>query len=230
MEINNNDSVDDILNEIRNSELYKNDCNKKDLEKENSSFDDFNEETKDDVRNKDVIDDKKLDKESSVIQELSYSLTQSEAYKCLKKAKIIKTVGARAIVFTVVLILAAAGFFISYFYQKNINNLIFGGISLAIIAIIWIFPTFHLQKLAKMNSNGKVITANVYTNKIVIGKEEESWTIRLDKSNKYKRYDDILMFYTTDEGQFFVIPVRALDKDKKEEILKLIEEGTLAYK
>lgn len=167
--------------------------------------------------------------DSRLLQSISYTLTQQEAYQCLKRSKIIKTVGTRAVLFTIILSIAAIGFFVSYFVQKNINNLVFALLSLLVIAVIWVFPTIHLKKLAKANADKRTICADIYTDRIDIGKDDKKWTIDLDNSNRFKIYGDILLFYTTQEGQYFVIPLRVIDAENREKIISIIKQGTLLY-
>lgn len=182
-----------------------------------------------DVKNSEIYKEN-ANKESKLLQKLSYSLTQQEAYFCIKKAGIIKTSGKRAIVYTVLMVLAAAGFLTSYLIQRNINYLILSILCALVIAVVWIFPTLHLKKLAKINASGKVITADIYTDKIIIGGDEDKWTINLDNTNRFAQYENVLIFHTTEQGQFFIIPTRVIDEDKREQIIQAVTKGTLPYK
>lgn len=215
MSEDNLDQVDKILDEIRrNSSAKKNE-------------EDFDNDKSDIKENK--APDEQNESQEETMERLSYSLTEPEAYLCLKKAGLYKTSGKRAVVYTVLMALAAAGFLISYIIQKNINWLVFAIISLCVIAVIWIVPTFHLKRLSKLNSNGKVINAAIYKDKIEINSNENSWKINLDRTNSFARYDDILMFRITENNQFFVIPVRVISGDKLEKILNVIEQGTIPF-
>lgn len=175
-----------------------------------------------------ILDDLKKAKQEvditgNLLGEISYSLTYNEAYHCLKNAGLYKTSGKRAIVYTVLMVIAALGFLISYIVKNDINWLIFSGVSIAVIVVIWLVPAIQLKKLAKINSDGKIIKARIYRDKILINTNDEKWEISLDTKNRLKIYDDIYIFYTGEKGQIFVIPTRVLN----EEIIKVIKSSSI---
>lgn len=130
------------------------------------------------------------------LEEVSYALTQQEAYLCLKKAGIFKTSGKRAIVYTILMIIAAAGFFVSFLLGQNVNWLVFAIISLLIIAVIWLVPYFQLKRLAKENAKGNVIKAKITEEKITIIGNDSSWKIPLDQTSRLSQGDGLLVFHT----------------------------------
>lgn len=168
---------------------------------------------------------KEIDITEHLLGEFSYSLTYNEAYHCLKNAGLYKTSGKRAIVYTVLMAIAALGFFFSYIVRNDINWLIFSIISLAVIAVIWAVPAFQLKKLAKINSDGRIIKAKVYKDKILIDANNDKWEISLDTTNRLKIFDDIYIFYTGEKGQIFVIPTRVLDENK--EVVEAIKSSSI---
>lgn len=166
--------------------------------------------------------------EPVLIEKVSFSLTTEEALNCLKKARVIKTTGKRASIYCIILGICAVAFFADFLIKKDYNPLIFSILSLAIIAIIIIAPNISLNKLAKENSNGKIIGAEIFSDKIVIGKGEESWNINLDNSCAVAQENNMYIFFTKDK-QLFAIPKRAISQDNSQEIEKLIIDGTNEY-
>ena len=167
--------------------------------------------------------------ERQFLEEISYSLTQQEAYLCLEKAGIFKTSGRRAVVYTVLMIIAAAGFFISFLVGQNVNWLVFAIVSLLIIAVIWLVPYFQLKRLAKENAKGNVIKAKITEEKIVITGNDSSWKIPLDQTSRLSQGDGLLVFHTQNK-QLFVIPQRAIHPENLQKVQRLVQKGTRPYR
>lgn len=161
-------------------------------------------------------------------EELAFSLTVDEAYTCLKNAGIFKTSGKRAVLYTVLMAIAAAGFFISYVFGQNYNWLIFSVISLLVIAAIWIVPYVQLRKLAKENAKGNIIRAKVREDMIEITGENSTWEIPLDQTSRLSLKGDLLIFHT-ENGQLFAIPERAVPKGKLAKIKSIVNKGTRPF-
>lgn len=162
------------------------------------------------------------------LEEVSYALTQQEAYLCLKKAGIFKTSGKRAIVYTILMIIAAAGFFVSFLLGQNVNWLVFAIISLLIIAVIWLVPYFQLKRLAKENAKGNVIKAKITEEKITIIGNDSSWKIPLDQTSRLSQGDGLLVFHTQNK-QLFAIPERAIRPENLQKVKSLVQKGTRPY-
>ena len=114
-------------------------------------------------------------KKEILIYENEYIISKNEAYEGLKNSGMIKTAGTRIVIYTVILLLAIAGFIAAYVIRNNINDLIFSFISLAVLVIIWLIPHFSLDKLAKVNANGNVIKFKVYDRSLQIFCNNNSW-------------------------------------------------------
>ena len=162
------------------------------------------------------------------LEEVSYALTQQEAYLCLKKAGIFKTSGKRAIVYTILMIIAAAGFVVSFLVGQNVNWLVFAIISLLIIAVIWLVPYFQLKRLAKENAKGNVIKAKITEEKITIIGNDSSWKIPLDQTSRLSQGDGLLVFHTQNK-QLFAIPERAIRPENLQKVKSLVQKGTRPY-
>lgn len=161
-------------------------------------------------------------------EHVSFSLTAEEAYICLKKAGIFKTSGKRAVIYTVLMAVAAVCFFFSSFLGQNYNWMIFGIFSLLVIVAIWIVPYIQLKKLAKENAKGNVIRASVYEDRIEITGEEATWNIPLDQTSRLSMTGSLLVLHTAN-GQLFAIPERAISAGRLEEVKKVIKKGTQPY-
>ncbi|MEE0929639.1 MAG: hypothetical protein UIM53_01405, partial [Acutalibacteraceae bacterium] len=116
----------------------------------------------DEVHNSEDIKSYRTQKE--LVYENEFTLKKSEAYEGLKNSGMIKTVGHRSIVYTIILILAIVGFIVAYIVQQNINDIIFAAISFIVLVVVWIVPFVYLNNLAKANVNGNVIRFKVYNN------------------------------------------------------------------
>ena len=133
----------------------------------------------------------------------------------------------RIVIYTVILLLAIAGFIAAYVIRNNINDLIFSFISLAVLVIIWLIPHFSLDKLAKVNANGNVIKFKVYDRSLQIFCNNNSWYIPLDNSNRMKLCKNVIIIKRIKDNQLFVIPLRAIEDDKTEAVLEVLKKGTL---
>ena len=181
----------------------------------------------DEVHNSEEIS-KCLSKEE-LVYEGEYSIKKSEAYEGLKNSGMIKTIGARTVIYTVILLIAIAGFISVYVVQKDVNILILAVISLIVLAIIWIIPRYSLNKLAKLNANGNVIKFSVYNNSLQILCNDNSWYIKLNNSNRMKLCKNVLIIKRVKDEQLFVIPLRAIEESKRDEVIDLLKKGTLSY-
>lgn len=166
--------------------------------------------------------------EETFCEDISFSLTVDEAYICLKNAGIFKTSGKRAVLYTVLMAIAAAGFFISYIFGQNYNWLIFAIICLLVIAAIWIVPYVQLRRLAKENAKGTVIRAKVQEDMIEIIGENSAWEIPLNQTARFSQKGSLMILHT-ENGQLFAIPERAVPTGKLTIIKKMIKMGTVPY-
>lgn len=159
---------------------------------------------------------------------LSYVLTQDEMYRCLYHSNSFKTKGARAVVQSIILALAAVIFFITYFIGDNqygIYNMFFGIVSLVMIAVIWVVPYLHIKSMAKLLADGKTIETEIYPTHIDIGRDDGAWSIELDGSSEIEEFDNIFMIYTQ-KGQNFAIPERVIEPEIYNEIRAILLSGT----
>lgn len=166
--------------------------------------------------------------EEAFCEDISFSLTVDEAYICLKNAGIFKTSGKRAVLYTVLMAIAAAGFFISYIFGQNYNWLIFAVICLLVIAAIWIVPYVQLRRLAKENAKGTVIRAKVQEDMIEIIGENSAWEIPLNQTARFSQKGSLMILHT-ENGQLFAIPERAVPTGKLTIIKRMIKKGTVPY-
>lgn len=159
---------------------------------------------------------------------LSYVMTVDEMYKCLYHSDMIKTKGARAVIQSIILAFAAIIFTVVYFTSKsefNQFNLYFAGISLIMIAVIWIVPHWHLKSMAKMLADGKTIEAEIYPTHVDIGRDDGQWSIDLDGSATIEEFDNIIMIYSK-KDRAFAIPERVIEPEVFNEIRAILLSGT----
>ena len=160
---------------------------------------------------------------------LSYVLTQDEMYRCLYHSNSFKTKGARAVVQSIILALAAVIFFIAYFVgddsQYGGYNIFFGIVSLVTIAVIWIVPHLHIKSMAKLMADGKTIETEIYPTRIDIGRDDGAWSIELDGTAEIEEFDNIFMIYTQ-KDQNFAIPERVIEPELYNEIRAILLSGT----
>lgn len=181
----------------------------------------------DEVHNSEEIS-KCLSKDE-LVYEGEYSIQKAEAYEGLKNSGMIKTIGVRTVIYTIILLLAIAGFIMAYVFQQNFNDLFFAVIALIVLAIIWIIPAYSFNKLAKLNANGNVIKFSVYNNSLQILCNDNSWYIRLNNSNRMKLCKNVLIIKRVKDEQLFVIPLRAIEESKRAKVIELLKQGTLSY-
>lgn len=222
------DEVQKILDEVRNNSKKENKkTDNKVLNTDEKNVENFSDNSEDEeFESNKTADESHKEKSDEVLDNLSYSLTEEEALTCLKNSGIVKTIGKRAVVYTVLMAMACVGFVVSYFFQKDINAIVFAVVALLVIAVLWVFPSIHLHRLAKIKSDGKIIKAKIFKDRIEISGNSDDWTIWLDNTNEFKIIKDIFLFHTTKSSQFFVIPKRVINEEKYDEILEIIKDGT----
>jgi len=164
-----------------------------------------------------------------LVYESEYQIKKQEAYEGLKKSGMIKTVGGRSIIYTIMLVLAIAGFMTAYVMQSNVNHLIFAIISFLVLVIVWAVPYISLNRLAKVNANGNTIKFKVFDSSLQIYCNQNSWYIPLDNSNKMKICKNVIVIKRLKDNQLFVIPLGAIDDSKKDEVIEVLKKGTLSY-
>lgn len=179
----------------------------------------------DEVHNSKDIESCRTRKE--LIYENEFILKKSETYEGLKNSGVVKTIGPRSIIYTIILVLAIGGFIVAYVVQQNINDIIFAVISFTVLILVWIVPFFYLNNLAKANVNGNVIKLKVYNNILQILCNENKWNITLDNSNKIKFCQNVIIVKRIKDEQLFLIPKRAIEQDKKEEVINILKKGML---
>ncbi len=181
----------------------------------------------DEVHNSEEIS-KCLSKEE-LIYENEYKIKKDEAYEGLKNSGMIKTVGAKTVIYTIILIVAIAGFIFAYVYKNSFIDIFLTVFSFIVLVMIWLIPSFSLNKLAKLNANGNTIKFSVYSNSLQILCNENSWYIKLNNSNRMKLCKNVIIIKRVSDDQLFVIPLRAIDESRRDEVIDLLKKGTLSY-
>lgn len=181
----------------------------------------------DEVHNSEEIS-KCLTKER-LIYENEFVMKKDEAYEGLVNSGMIKTVGVKSVIYTIILIIAIVCFIVAYIYENKFRDLFLTVVSVGVLAVIWLIPKFSLNKLARLNAKGDTIKFSVYSNSLQIRCNENSWYIKLNNSNRMKLCKNVIIIKRVKDDQLFVIPFRAIDKSKRDEIIDLLNKGTLSY-
>lgn len=181
----------------------------------------------DEVHNSEEIS-KCLTKEK-LIYENEFIIKKDEAYEGLVNSGMVKTVGEKAVIYTIILIVAIFCFIVAYVYENNFRDLFLTVVSVGVLVVIWLIPKFSLNKLARLNANGDTIKFSVYSNSLQIRCNENSWYIKLNNSNRMKLCKNVIIIKRVKDDQLFVIPFRAIDESKRDEVIALLKKGTLSY-
>ena len=229
--------VDDILNELNeikertgdgSSDLDGSFGSGKAVFGENEIF-----ESVDDLRER-ITEDEREDKEAHeqgrkrIYLQTQFVLSDGEILETLKRANIYKTQGKRSVIYTVIMAVAAVGFFLSCIYGNNYNWLLFSILCVVVIAAIWLIPIFHLKKLARENSTGEAIEIEITNEDITQKTGDKEWIIPLDKSGTLEIGDEVLIIRTY-HGQMFAIPKRSIEREIYKKILQILKNGTEPY-
>lgn len=181
----------------------------------------------DEVHNSEEIS-KCLTKEK-LIYENEFIIKKDEAYEGLVNSGMVKTVGEKAVIYTIILIVAIFCFIVAYVYENNFIDLFLTVVSVGVLVVIWLIPKFSLNKLARLNANGDTIKFSVYSNSLQIRCNENSWYIKLNNSNRMKLCKNVIIIKRVKDDQLFVIPLRAIEESKRDEVIDLLKKGTLSY-
>ncbi len=159
---------------------------------------------------------------------LSFSLTQEEMYKCLKKSDMYKTKGVRAIVQTLIFVSASLSFLVAYIKlddEFKSMNLFFCIFCAVMTVLIWTVPYFHLKYLSKKMADGKTVNAEIYQERIDIGSGSGAWSIELDGSSELAEFDNMFMICTP-KDQSFAIPQRIIEPELLNDVKAILYSGT----
>ncbi len=160
----------------------------------------------------------------------SFRLTKAEAYEVLNYTGVTNKEVRRSLIYTVLILLAMAGFVFSYTVKENFNNIIFTLIAFAILIVVWIVPKKQISALAKQNVDGKEITFQIYETHLVMSDGENRYCIHLDNSSRLKTSKHMIMIKRLKDNKVFVIPFQAIERSKREEILTLFRNGMMTVK
>ncbi len=229
--------VDDILNEINEIKKRNSDVSSDSDEGFGSGKAVFGEneifESVDDLRNR-ITEDEREDKKAlkqgkkRIYLKTQFALSDEEILETLKRANIYKTQGRRSVIYTIIMAVAAIGFFLSCIYGNNYNWLLFSILCIVVIAAIWLVPIFHLKKLARENSTGETIEIELTNEDITQKMGDKEWIIPLDKSGTLEVGDEVLIIRTY-HGQMFAIPKRSIERELYKKILQILKNGTEPY-
>lgn len=232
-------SVDDILSEL--NRLKKDSSEAKFSSSADGQSDDYSSffgedesfDSVDELRNR--INDEKREKleakdddKRRVYLSTDFILEENEVLETLKRAGIYKTQGNRAILYTVIMAIAAVGFALSCYYGNNYNWLFFSVLCVVIIGAIWIVPTLHLKKLARENTTGDSVRMKITNEDITQKSGDKEWIIPLDKTGTLEIGEEIIIVRTY-HGQMFTIPKRSIEPDIYKRVLQVLKNGTEPY-
>lgn len=232
-------SVDDILSELNKLKEDSSEAefsSSADGESDDySSFfgEDESFDSVDELRNR--INDEKREKleakgddKKRVYLSTDFILEENEVLETLKRAGIYKTQGNRAILYTVIMAIAAVGFALSCYYGNNYNWLFFSVLCVVIIGAIWLVPTLHLKKLARENTTGDSVRMKITNEDITQKSGDKEWIIPLDKTGTLEIGEEIIIVRTY-HGQMFTIPKRSIEPDIYKRVLQVLKNGTESY-
>lgn len=232
-------SVDDILSELNKLKEDSSEAefsSSADGESDDySSFfgEDESFDSVDELRNR--INDEKREKleakgddKKRVYLSTDFILEENEVLETLKRAGIYKTKGNRAILYTVIMAIAAVGFALSCYYGNNYNWMFFSILCVVIIGAIWLVPTLHLKKLARENTTGDSVRMKITNEDITQKSGDKEWIIPLDKTGTLEIGEEIIIIRTY-HGQMFTIPKRSIEPDIYKRVLQVLKNGTETY-
>ena len=160
----------------------------------------------------------------------SYQLTKSEAYEGLHYTGVTNKFVSSSLLYTVLLLLAMGGFVFAYSVKGNFNNIIFTIIAFIVLVIVWIIPKKQMSALAKQNADGTKITFWVYETHIVVSDGKNRYCIHLDNSSRMKISKRLIIIKRLKDGRIFVIPLHAVKRSERKNILQLLRNGMLTAK
>lgn len=162
---------------------------------------------------------------------LSYSVREKEALQCLLHTGPCRTTGRRAIVETAILGVLAVLFLVQYIVYTKQDMLFFAGISLLVIAVIWIVPRFALKKRAHEIAQDSEVHLQIYPDVIeVYGKGREClWEIPLNNTCMCRRIGNLLWIHKPG-GKSLLLPLRCVEPALLPEIQAMIFSGTIPDK
>lgn len=155
----------------------------------------------------------------------NYVLRHSEIYQCLKNTGYIKTTGSRAIIETVLLVLAAGVFFTTWFLQHTVDSLIFAVICLLLIAVVWVVPELGLRRQSRKLASGEELAMEIYPDSVVMTHGEEEMEFPLDgESTSIAQYETIIVLFH--KGKMAILPLRSVEPGVLPEVQAMLLAGT----
>ena len=177
-----------------------------------------------------VLDDDAADyEEPQTGIKLSYKLREKEVFRALEKSGFSKTLGKRALVEGVVLVLLAVLFFVTYARIGGTMNLFFGGIAVLALAAVALLPYLGRKKRARdicRDERLSHIEMEIYPDSIQIGHGEGEWEIPLDGSCRRDEHHNLLLFFPAGKRHMVILPLRCIEPGVLPEVQAMIVAGT----
>ena len=145
-----------------------------------------------------------------MIAEFDVTLTEQQAYDCLRKSEYFKTTGKRAVVQTAILAFMTVYFLIDFFLSdvRRPFPLVMAGICVIVVAAIWLVPYFGMRAQAKKSVTGKPFHVVVEEKRIRIGVGEKEWQIPVSRETYFREACGLLILKRAD-GVTTALPVDA---------------------
>lgn len=156
---------------------------------------------------------------------LNYELKISEIYTCLKNFSDYKRNTKKVVVETILLSIVCVGFLLSGIFRNSVNGYIFSGISLLLIAIVWIIPYLIIRNHAKELAKSGEIYAEIYPDEIVLGYNGLEKNIKLNENCKFAIIDNLYVIIPPRENMI-IIPIRSIEPDFLPDVEAMIMAGT----
>lgn len=156
----------------------------------------------------------------------TYSITYKEAMECLNCLNVFKRPLIQTILYIIIFLCAAVGFFFSFLYQRSNPMWLFWMVATIITGVTIIFyPIFRKRRLAKMNAKSKGKFVTFTKDKIEIDSEFQKWNILLNQTCSFVQTKN-LFIVVTPENEVLAIPKRCIDEYNYGLVLDFLIAGT----
>lgn len=152
----------------------------------------------------------------------SYTLTEQEVYDGLRLSGLYKSAGKRGVVETVLLAVFLVFFVGTYAIQRDTFSLVMAIVSAAVLSALILVPRLDMKRQARKGQLD--IKLRVYPDKLYVETEKGSQRVLLDGSSKVKAVGkkQQMVLVNIAEGGLLVIPVRAVPKDIRGQVLNFL--------
>jgi hypothetical protein len=155
---------------------------------------------------------------------ISYTLRREDVYACMQHEHRWRSNQPRNVVATLLLAVAFAlytGHFLIFFDR---GSFIMALVCVVMTVTIWMFPNYLFREYASRRAE-ESLRVRFEKDRVVVGQGDGAWDIPMDQSCTYCEYSGLMVLHLVNKN-LFVIPIRAIEPSRVEDVRAMLKAGT----